>query len=276
MNLDRTRFIQTLFNPGEQTCFAATTYDTTVESIIRPDRVWFSINPLHPRLDMEGKSATGRRADCNVVAFRNFLIEIDTMELNKQLEFVYSRLKPTTVVYSGGKSYHFIFALEESLQNVEEYRHYANRLHRLFEGVPDSVTKNPSRLSRLPGVIRPDTRREQLLVDIHDKYSIDTLNKSLPNLPQVRYIETGDSEEIAKYRYLKIIETPDQAASEMGGRNNMFYQMGCRQRDLNYTDEQAYNDLQEVYRVMQNKNNFSLKEARSALDSGRNSKARNK
>lgn len=275
MNPDRSRFLQALFNPGEQTCFALTTYDTAIEPVARPDRIWFSINPLHPQLDMEGKSNTGRRADKNVISFRNFLIEIDEMPLNEQLSYVYSRLKPTTVVYSGKKSYHFIFALTESLTDGEEYAHWARRLHRMFEGVADKTTKNCSRLSRLPGVIRPDTQKEQLLIDIHEKYSIEELNKLLPEVDKVYYTEAVNKDSVLD-RYLFIIEDPDYAVSIIGGRNNTFYQMGCRQRDLEYDDERAFSDLEIVYGLLRNKQNFSIREARGALESGRKSKNRNK
>lgn len=153
-------FLDALFRAGEETCFTAGPYGTLVlpcEYRHAPSVNFFSINPLHTR-----------RADANVTAWRNFLIELDGMSIDEQHHYIDELEMPwTTCVYSGGKSLHFIIALEESLPNETEYRKLAAHLHSAVEKA-DHSSKNPSRLSRLPGVVRPDTGKEQRLIKIRE------------------------------------------------------------------------------------------------------------
>jgi hypothetical protein len=156
---DLKNFLEVLFDESEQTCFAKLKEGTSPFSAYEPPAwaVFFSINPL-----------TERRADLNVTARRNFLVEIDSLPLAEQLMYVSSiELPYSTCTYSGGKSYHFIVALEESVTSDE----YARLVRHLLGAVSkaDASTKNPSRLSRLPGALRPDTNVEQKLIQVNER-----------------------------------------------------------------------------------------------------------
>lgn len=123
---------------------------------IEPDcGAWVRINPL----DGEGAK------DANVTAFRHALIEADDQNLGKQLALIRElRLPCSCIVHSGGKSIHALVRVDAA--DATDYRRRVDRLYEVCEksGLKvDSANRNPSRLSRLPGVERAG--RQQYLID---------------------------------------------------------------------------------------------------------------
>ena len=116
--------------------------------------VWVRFNPL------DGKGVK----NSNVTAFRYALIESDSMDLSMQLAMIKKlELPAAAVVYSGGKSIHAIVHIDAP--DIEEYKKRVEFLYKICKknGLDlDQQNKNPSRLSRLPGVMRGD--RQQWLV----------------------------------------------------------------------------------------------------------------
>jgi len=148
-----------LFDPQEWVCGALDERGISVMMAERldADSTFFSLNPLSP-----GK----RRADENVTVFRNFLVEIDSIPLPQQRKAVADLDIPySSLVYSGGKSLHAIVSLSDPCETEAEYRQFGLRF---MAAVPiaDPTTKNPSRLSRVPGSFRVDTRRVQGLLSL--------------------------------------------------------------------------------------------------------------
>lgn len=157
------QFISALFNDGETTCFAKHQQGTSVYEADDPPgwALFFSINPL-----------ADRRLDVNCTAYRNFLIELDNVPLEEQRRLIDALGLPwTTCVFSGGKSFHFVVALDQGV-TPDEYRSFAESLHRAVAQA-DHSTKNPSRLSRLPWRTRPDTQLEQELVGVRRRIGRD-------------------------------------------------------------------------------------------------------
>src|SRR4051794_13683188 len=107
--------LETIFNPGESICLGKGLFDTeSIELskalVITSDRPFFCINPL-----------SGKRKDRNVTAYRNFLLEFDTICLEEQLRTVKdSDLPYTSRTFSGMKSYHFIISLVDPLGSEKE------------------------------------------------------------------------------------------------------------------------------------------------------------
>ncbi len=154
---------------------------------------WIRFNPL------DGK---GIKND-NVVDFRYALVESDTMTVEEQNAIIRQMELPVAcLVYSGGKSLHAIVKID-----AENYSEYRKRVDFLYEicsknGLKiDTQNKNPSRLSRMPGILR--NGRKQFLVDTNIgkenwkewKEWIESVNDDLPdpenltsvwdNLPQL-------------------------------------------------------------------------------------------
>lgn len=92
----------------------------------------------------------------NVISYKYALIESDTTELGKQKTILEELELPiAAMVYSGGKSIHAIVHID-----ANDYSEYRNRVDFLYQIVQkngfkvDKQNKNPSRLSRMPGVMR--------------------------------------------------------------------------------------------------------------------------
>lgn len=116
---------------------------------------WIRFNPL------DGKGVK----DENVTDYRYALIESDELDLEKQNAIIRElELPVAALVYSGGKSLHAIVRVEA--MDYSEYRKRVDYLYKVCEknGLRvDRQNKNPSRLSRMPGVVRGN--RKQFLVD---------------------------------------------------------------------------------------------------------------
>jgi RecA-family ATPase len=116
---------------------------------------WIRFNPL------DGKGVKNE----NVTDFRYALVESDTMELEKQNAIMRELELPIAVlVYSGKKSIHAIVKVDAA--NYEEYRKRVDYLYDVCKknGLNiDSQNRNPSRLSRMPGVER--NGKKQFIID---------------------------------------------------------------------------------------------------------------
>ena len=124
----------------------------------------------------------------NVVKFRHALVESDKMAIEDQ-ERLYRELELpiAAMVSSGGKSVHAIVRVDA--KDAEEYRARVDFLYEYLKehGCDvDSQNKNPSRLSRMPGVTRNGHRQQLLAVNIGKrswaewKDYVDGVNDGLP------------------------------------------------------------------------------------------------
>jgi len=114
---------------------------------VRPEvGAWIRFNPL------DGKGIR----DANVTAMRYALIESDSMTIEMQAALYQElELPVAALVHSGGKSLHAIVRINAT--TMEEYRERVNFLHKVCNDAGlkiDTQNKNPSRLSRMPGVMR--------------------------------------------------------------------------------------------------------------------------
>jgi RecA-family ATPase len=120
--------------------------------------VYFCVNPL-------GKTSDQRLTE-NIADFRYALIEFDSIPREHQYQIIQqSRIPCKVVTDSGGKSIHAIVKI--NARNLNEYRERVGMLMEHFReyGV-DPKTKDPTRLSRLPGCVREDTDGEQKLLNL--------------------------------------------------------------------------------------------------------------
>lgn len=210
---DLTRYLETLFEAGENVGYVTQSWEKTDEKGTRwmPTKgnwdrtagqliqelnkckgdigavlgdynpqvgAWVRFNPL------DGKDCKNE----NVTDFRYALVESDDMELEQQNALIRElELPVAALVFSGKKSLHAIVKIE-----AEDYKEYRKRVEYLYSickknGLKlDTQNKNPSRLSRLPGVTR--NGKKQFLVDTNiGKESweewqewIESINDDLP------------------------------------------------------------------------------------------------
>lgn len=159
---------------------------------------WIHINPL----DGQGVK------DENVTRFDFALVECDSMPVKDQ-EAMYRKLELpiAALVYSGGKSMHAIVRV-----NADGHEEYRKRVAFLYDflvknGIAvDKQNRNPSRLSRMPGVTRGSQEQTLVSTNIGRKSWADWMDFVAginDGLPQ---IETIDRE---------IIEHPPELAEEV-------------------------------------------------------------
>lgn len=139
---------------------------------------WIRFNPL------DGKGVKNE----NVTDFKYALVESDNLSIEKQNAIMRELELPiATLVYSGSKSIHAIVKVDA--QNYSEYQKRVEYLYKICNknGLQvDGQNKNPSRLSRMPGIVRGE--HKQFLIDTHiGKTSweewetwIEDLNDDLP------------------------------------------------------------------------------------------------
>ncbi|MEG2533492.1 MAG: AAA family ATPase, partial [Gordonibacter sp.] len=175
---DLARYLETLFEPSEVVGYVVDSWDkdgrwlpsskgphtdTAGELIARLNKskddlgasvgfnntaagAWIRFNPL---------DGQGVRND-NVTEFRYALVESDDMAIERQLAIIEQlELPAVALVHSGNKSIHAIVHVD-----AKDYDEYRKRVDFLYEtcrknGLKvDTQNKNPSRLSRMPGVMR--------------------------------------------------------------------------------------------------------------------------
>lgn len=121
--------------------------------------LYVAINPLD-------KIKDGRKKR-NIARYDHALLEFDTISTKQQWQLIKkSRIPCSTVSYSGNKSLHALVKI--GARSLPEYEAKVAQLMEHFaEYDVDTQNKDPSRLSRLPGVIRGDTLKEQTLLAVN-------------------------------------------------------------------------------------------------------------
>jgi hypothetical protein len=164
MNIEQ--FLDCLFDPEDHTCYSETPRGIALYEYPHGYQMghcaFFSINPMDP---------DKTRADSAVTKYRNFLVEMDSLPLDKQEQHITEIALPySTATYSGGKSLHFIISLETPVKDASAYRSLVKRIFKAVgDEFVDQSVRNPSRFSRLPGHIRLDTGKEQKLLSIEGR-----------------------------------------------------------------------------------------------------------
>ena len=129
---------------------------------------WIRFNPL------DGQGVRNE----NVTAFRYALVESDTIPIAEQ-DAVFRKLELpiAALVHSGGKSIHAIVHIDAD--SLDEYRKRVSFLYDFLEknGVTiDRQNRNPSRLSRMPGVMRNGNRQYLIATNVGRKTWVDWLD----------------------------------------------------------------------------------------------------
>ena len=160
--LDRAQKIEDVFYDYEKEC-----------------GVWINFNPM---------DGGGCKID-NITDFKYALVESDTQDVNLQYSLITKLELPiAALVHSGNKSIHAIVKVEAS--NEKEYSRMVDYLFKVCKqnGLDvDTSTKNPSRLSRMPGFERGNNRQYLIATNIGKESwndwveYIESINDDLPD-----------------------------------------------------------------------------------------------
>lgn len=172
-------FFNTLFDPDDQICVCKTLSSSsfcTLKEIEQGE--FFIVNPI-----------SGGRSDKDVTKLRNLIFEIDNLSLKDQARIILKKIEMpySTFLFSGKKSFHWIISLKEPLSSREMYDFLWKWIFNIIE-IADPQTKNPARLTRYPGVSRPDTGREQKIFRVNGRIDnnqlMDWLEKHVDKCPK--------------------------------------------------------------------------------------------
>ncbi|MBR0484733.1 MAG: AAA family ATPase, partial [Oscillospiraceae bacterium] len=154
-----------------------------IESVfgtVKPESgAWIRFNPL------DGKGVK----NVNVTDFRYALVESDTGAIETHISIMHDlKLPIACMVHSGNKSVHAIVKIHAG--SYEEYRKRVDFLYNICDknGLKvDRQNRNPSRLSRMPGVIRGD--KKQFLIETNTGFASfeewkDFIEESVDDLPE--------------------------------------------------------------------------------------------
>lgn len=158
-----------------------------------PNKIFTSSAKLGAYIRLNPIKLGGSR-DADVTSFRHALLEFDKIaSLDEQWRLIKSSNVPcTAVTYSGKKSLHAcVFVDAKDLKEYQErvdllYAHFEAYIERDEKGkVVDRVkaNRNPSRFSRLPGMVRGDSKQTLLALGIGAASFADwTIEKSVDDL----------------------------------------------------------------------------------------------
>lgn len=120
-------------------------------------------NPLDGGEYETSSGSISRRCDAAVVEWRYCVCEFDDLPLEKQISiWLNIKLPVVAMIYSGGKSIHAWIKISASRAEFDEVKEFYEK-NLITLGV-DQTCRNPSRLSRMPGVWRADKGRAQKLI----------------------------------------------------------------------------------------------------------------
>ena len=184
------RYLQALFEPEEYVAYVTESYKkedgrfapqgcycklTSAQLIAEIDRYGDDLGAVIGDYDPEAGAWVcfnpvdgGGRSNSNITDYRYALVECDNMELGKQQAIIRQLELPcAALVYSGGKSVHAIVRVD-----APDYTEYRKRVDYLYAACQkngltlDQQNRNPSRLSRMPGVVRGSKRQVLLETNI--------------------------------------------------------------------------------------------------------------
>jgi hypothetical protein len=229
-------YLSILFNPDEATCYG-NLYANEVKTAYEAgqgNNNFISLNPME-----------GRRSDVNVTSHRNFLVELDDgSTTSQQLRLADDLGLPySTAVWSGGKSVHFVIAMEQEVE-AYEWRSLAAALIASVPGA-DPSTKNPSRFTRLPDQFREDKQAMQTLLRARGRVSVETVREYckphiVQDLPPLRenYNKIMGLNGILALHPMSISFLRGTHPCDRG-RNNALFITSCDLRDHSYELEEA-------------------------------------
>lgn len=258
----QSKFLDLLFNEGEMINLCSSKFDTSImpkEFLDINCQVLCCINPLNDT-----------RKDCNVSKYRTFLVEVDTMSLQKQLDYITVLGMPySCCVYSGNKSFHFGIVLNEDLPNETIYRYLSQWILNVVSQA-DQNCKNPSRMIRFPCNVRPETGRVQSPYQIKERISLQDLYAWLSNFPEKKPIVESKTEYVAKegeklevpaWVKKKLVEGLDIGKS----RNSQWFGIGCEFAKAGYSFDETLGSLEAYFTE---EHDFTKKEWEVAVKQG--------
>lgn len=194
----------------------------------------------------------GWRRDEFVTYCRSFLFEIDVGTLSSQLEYVKALGLPySSATYSGGKSIHFLTVLDQPVD--EKTWRLLFKWTISIGTLLDHQNSNPTRSVRIPGAIRPETGKEQKLIEIKSRVKLDDFMEWLykyehlrPKSREERKVLTGEEDYGNLSRWLRKA-LKENSLDFSKGRNARWYSVFYDFAKAGYSQEEAESILENFF-----------------------------
>jgi hypothetical protein len=127
-----------------------------------------------------------------LTSFNNFVFEFDDLTLDEQLKLIKKHRKLIyRVIFSGNKSYHVWFRVNNAPQSVKEYESLAKQLNQLlFDNKACKSCINPAQLMRAPNEVNKETGNLQEV--IMNKRNIIEVNLEYSNDNETQNIDSNN------------------------------------------------------------------------------------
>jgi hypothetical protein len=166
--------LKLLFNKGESICVSDNKFAT--HSVPLEDAFDDKITLVSPNADIFPRQVKtnnllfcsinpilGFRKDCNVTAFRSYLIELDVGSIKDQLGTIaHFKMPFSCQVFSGSKSVHTAICLSEDLPDKKNYNFIGDWIFNIVT-MADRQCKNESRSIRICGAYREPGKKQRLI-----------------------------------------------------------------------------------------------------------------
>lgn len=237
-------FLNLLFDKGEEVCISPNKYgyhsipqDAINDSItlISPNEKFGSNTIKSSDINLIAVNPIkGFRKDENVTAFRSFMIEIDSLTLAEQIDYIANSKVPySACIFSGNKSLHYAITLDEPLPNIEMWRFYNQWLLNCLP-MTDQQIKNPSRSIRFPDNWRHNgSKLRQALVELKQRVSQEEFFKWLYSHEDKKPIQRRERDSSILTGMPDITKIPVDVMNMLNAgisenRNSSWFYVGCR------------------------------------------------
>ena len=236
MKVNTEKFLKLLFEPDEEVVVQRgqeATYSILQSQINEDETQLIAVNPIK-----------GWRLDANCTAFRSFLIELDSMSIQDQYNYVKNSGMPySAIVFSGNKSLHYVITLDKPILDVRAYKFCGHWIANIMKEADPQPSKVPSRGIRFPGHIRESTGKEQKLLEIHDRVKREHfniwLNRHMDKKPVLSMPQKRATKPNPKYLANWAINELKNGIDESKGRNNRWFSLGFEFYMAGYDLEQT-------------------------------------
>src|SRR5690606_32331313 len=169
---------------------------------------------------------------------------------------------------SGGKSLHFAVTLDHDLPTYELWKFHAEWILNTLPKA-DPLTKNPSRSIRIPGILRPGKKMQQL-VECRGRVSYDRLMAYLSRFPEARpkdeveenfEFKEENAAGMAGWVKLGLVQGFDMSR----GRNGTWFSIGYEFGKCGYDLETTFETLAPLFTA---EPTFPEREWRTAVSNG--------
>jgi hypothetical protein len=232
--------------------------NVSMKKVKSDNLIFVAINPIK-----------GFRSDAGVYKFKNFMLECDTGAITDQIDYLKRLGIPySAIIFSGSKSAHILISLSEPMTDEVSYRtvyEWLLNIGTLF----DQACKNPSRSIRIPGAVRPETGKEQALLEFKGAVQKEELREYLKLHLDAKPKEKEKREISGKFDFFKVKQwVKDRLLHGLDpnqGRNKQWFSIACEFALSGYSEDETMDILTDFFSPDKD---FTEREWKTAIKSG--------